>query len=599
MHAEDATTVGAASPAGDAPARGSAGVPEHPRGGCPVSGDGVRVLVLATAGAAAVKRVMDAARSEHPDARLTLAVAGADRWRYPKHEVEHWVVGEHSIHLDRSVARHEVSSRGFGRVVVPVGIPRPGFGALSSFVLALRRVPVSVRLGGWLHIDARVPASFALMLLTVCLHWPLQLGLAFARWLDGVLLLALQVTALTLVRRRRSGSAGGNDTWCHVVTSLGTGGTQRQVLQVAAQQVARGRRVVVLALNREGGAFEGLDATAGVQVQTLHDRLRERGLLHALAYAFPHAMMVLALAARLRTLRPGVVWGWQFLANVVASTAARFARVPRVVTKVENLSAWKTWPEYRRWWYRAADRLAARTCDRVVANAQALVADYAAWAGVLPERMRIVPNGFDVQGFLALPSRAMRPLFGIGDDATVVLSLGRLAPEKNLPMLLRVWAALHSQDENHVLLIAGHGVQEPELRELARDLGIASHVVFAGQTTEPQSFYRAADVFVLTSRLEGMPNVLIEAQLFGVPAVTTAAGGAGEVVLDGETGFVVAIDDERAFGEALARLLGDPGLRGRMARHAAQRAQARFSVERSADAIDAVIDELARGEERA
>jgi glycosyltransferase involved in cell wall biosynthesis len=310
-------------------------------------------------------------------------------------------------------------------------------------------------------------------------------------------------------------------------------------------------------------------------------------------------MLVLALVGRLRVLRPGVVWGWQFLANVVSSTAARFVRVPHIVTAVENLNAWKTWPEYRQWWYRLADRLTARICDRVVANARALVADYAAWAKAVPERMRIVPNGFDVQGFLALPWRDLRPQLGITSDATVVLSLGRLAPEKNLSMLLRAWAALHPQDATRVLVIVGHGEQESALQELAQALGIAAHVVFAGRTTEPQSFYRAADVFVMTSRIEGMANVLMEAQLLGLPAVTTAAGGADEVVVDGETGFVVPIDDERAFVEALDTLLADPALRQRMGRLAAAHMQSHFSVQRSVDAIDAVIEELCRGEEPA
>lgn len=599
MRAEGASTDGMTASPGDELARGPGAVSCGVRGDLPVSGEPPRVLVLATAGAAVVARVVKAASNEYPGARITLALSEADRWRYPEGGLEHWALGENSIRLDGNVARHEVPARGFDRVLVPVGVPRPGFGSIRAFVDALRPLPVSVRVGGRLRIDSRIPASLMLLGLAVCLHWPLQLVLAVSRLLDGVVLLALQAAAFALGRKPQVGGHPPDGTWCHVVTSLGTGGAQRQVLQVAARQAAKGKHVVVLALFRQGGVFKNQDVTAGVQVETVHDRLRERRILHLLAYALPHSMLVLALVGRLRVLCPGVVWGWQFLANVVASAAARFVRVPYVVTRVENLSAWKTWPEYGQWWYRSADRLTARISDRVVANARALVADYAAWAGAVPEKMRIVPNGFDVQGFLTLPWNDVRPRLGIPSDATVVLSLGRLAPEKNLSMLLRAWAALPSQDATHMLVIVGHGEQESALRKLAQALGIGAHVVFAGKTTEPQSFYRAADVFVMTSRIEGMANVLMEAQLMGLPAVTTAAGGAGEVVVDGETGFVVPIDDERAFVGALDTLLGNPALQKRMGRLAAAHMQSHFSVQRSVDAIDAVIEELGRGKEPA
>ncbi|MGV8038522.1 MAG: glycosyltransferase [Thermoanaerobaculaceae bacterium] len=544
------------------------------------------VLVLASAGSSRVMREVEAVRSLVPQVEVLLGVAEVDAWRFRGVGVETWTLGENALVFDRGL-RETVRTRAFDLVVVPVGLPREGFATLPGLVRA-RPAPQVVVVGpAGLRVRSPVIAWVYLSMLTIVLHLPIRLAMRVARALDGLGLLGLQ--ALARHRRRRpatlSPAPGGV---CHVINSLGTGGAQRQLVEYLRRKVAAGEPTRLLVLTDYNDLFRDELSALGIPVETVYDRLRCGRLRHLLAYLFPRVALLLVLASRLRGLRPACVWSWLFLANVVAAPAARLARVPRVLTSVRNLSAWKAWPEYRHWWYRPADRGAAALSDHVVVNARALVDDYAAWTGASREKIRVVPNGIDAARFLDAPCRDVRPELGIPPDVPVVLTLGRLAAEKNHAMLLRASAALAADGVDHVVVLAGHGELEAALRRQAMDLRLGRRVVFAGKTCEPQSFYASADIFALPSRIEGMPNALMEAQLFGLPAVTSAGGGSAEVVVDGETAFVVPVGDEAAFVAALRRLLTDPALRRAMGEAAARRAGTELSLDRTVAAMDAL-----------
>jgi len=546
-----------------------------------------RVLVLATAGVRRVCAAVAAARRSEPAARVVLGVAEVDAWRYREAGVEPWTLGEHAL-VFNPVLQETVRERGFDLVVVPVGLPREGFATLPALVRARPAPQVLVTGPAGLRLRSPTIAWACLAALSLGLHLPITLAVRGARALDGLGLLVVQAAAR--LRGRPVAISHPASGVCHVIHSLGTGGAQRQLVEHLRRKAAAGEPTRLLVLTNYNDLFRDELAALGIPFETLYDRLRRGRLRHLLAYLFPRVALALVLAARLRELHPACVWSWLLLANVVAAPAARLAGAPRVLTSVRNLSAWKAWPEYRRWWYRPADRGAAALSDGVVVNARALINDYAAWAGVQPEKIHVVPNGIDAERFLAAPWHDVRAELRIPSDALVVLTLGRLAAEKNHALLLRSSAALHRDGLPHTVVLAGHGELEPELRRHAEALGIAESVVFAGKTDRPQSFYRSADVFALPSRVEGMPNALMEAQLFGLPAVTTAAGGASEVVVDGETGFLVGVDDEAAFTAALRRLLSDAALRRAMGERAARHAREALSLDRTMAAMEALLE---------
>ncbi len=550
---------------------------------------GPRVLVLATAFPSRVRATIVEVRRRFPNADIVLGAAEVDAWRFADSRVLIRPMGEDALRLDRPSLVVEIAAA-FEFVVIPVGVPREGFATIPRFVRTADGPRFLVC--GWLglRLTSRLGAWLYLWLCTLVLHIPLRLLMRCARGLDGVGLLTLGWLA---GRHRRAASErpiGGSEI-VHVINNLGLGGAQRQVVEYLRRATVSGTPMRLLTLADYDECFRDEIEVLGIPVEVVHDRLCRGPLRRFLADLFPRIALVVALTARLREIKPCCVWSWLFLANVVVAPAARRAGVPRVLTSVRNMSEWKGWPEYRQWWFRAADHRAALLSDLVVVNARALAADYAAWARVGPERLRVVPNGIDAMRFLVAPWRDMRGELGVPPGVPLVLTVGRLAHEKSQDMLVRCAAHLRAAGVEHRLVIVGRGELEAELRQLAFELGVAETVVFAGTTIEPQSLYRSADVFVLSSRIEGMPNVLMEAQLFGLAAVTTRSGGSAEVVAAGRTGFVVEVGDEPGFAAALRRLLEDRELRRRMGDAARTRMVSEFGLEHTVAAMDALVAE--------
>jgi glycosyltransferase involved in cell wall biosynthesis len=213
----------------------------------------------------------------------------------------------------------------------------------------------------------------------------------------------------------------------------------------------------------------------------------------------------------------------------------------------------------------------------------------------LVARIVVVPDCVDVERFVRGAVR--------GDEGTlpVLLTVSRLAEgrSKGHDVVLRALAVLRARGIDAAYVIAGDGPDRARLERLARDLGLADRVRFAGRVPEVDlpALYQASDAFVLVSAFqtdcapqgEGVPLVVIEAQACGKPAITSALDGSAESVIDGETGFLVDPSDEAALADALQRLLCDVPLRERMGAAARVLAERQFSVRAFELKIDGVI----------
>jgi glycosyltransferase involved in cell wall biosynthesis len=189
----------------------------------------------------------------------------------------------------------------------------------------------------------------------------------------------------------------------------------------------------------------------------------------------------------------------------------------------------------------------------------------------------------------------LRAEFDAGPDDLVVGTIGNLTPPKNHHFLLRVASDLlrrRDLEDRLRFVIIGGGILEPELRELANDLGIASRVVFAGQRENAVEYLRAFDVFIMTSHYEGLSNAIMEGMLCELPCVVTDVGGNSELVTDGETGFVVRAGDQERFADRIAALLDDPSLRRAMGMRGAKRILNEFSLERMVGETERKYEEL-------
>lgn len=365
----------------------------------------------------------------------------------------------------------------------------------------------------------------------------------------------------------------------HVITSFGVGGAQVQLAELLARTPSDRYDVHVLVLGRQDGDFSRQWLT------------RDDVTFHY-APGWPRRSLAVLDAARLcRAHRFDLVHTWLFMANVVGAAGARLGGAARVIGSVRNLSTWKrTW--YAQWWFRMADALATRIADLVTVNASPLVVDHAAWTWYPADRLVVVPNGLDPARVHqdAADARAwLRATLGLRPEAPLVGTVGRLAPEKDHATFVRAVGLASASVSNLHAVIVGDGALRQAIAEEVRTLGLADRVHLLGERADSRRIIAALDLFVLTSQIEGFPNVLLEAAFLGVPALATRVGGAADVLEDPD--LLVPGDADGAAASMCARL-GAPDEARARARSTQRRALDQFTAERSTARWLALYDRL-------
>lgn len=394
----------------------------------------------------------------------------------------------------------------------------------------------------------------------------------------------------------------------HWVPSLPAGGAERQLVYLARLQAAAGARVRVLS----SLPLEGLDAhfvpalvRVGVDVRALRPWPRWRALPSLCdAEGQPLATSLLerleghaaagalfALLYELASDPPQVVHGWLDEANAVAGPAALAASVPRIV-----LSTWNVNPSHfvrlHKPWFRDTYRLLAN-CPRLTisANSRAGGEDYAAWAEFDPALVRVVPNGLSSDEWAPLRAEeveATRTRLGIARDAFLVAGVFRLDPEKRPFDFLEVLARVRARIPNLRAVHMGGGSMVEQVRSRSQELGLGDVLILLGRVERPREVLGACDASLLTSEVEGSPNVSQESQLLRVPVVLTRVVGSPETIVEGETGFCLAVGDLDGMAAALLRLSQEHGLGPAMGHAGREWVAARFSLEELARRTDSL-----------
>lgn len=321
--------------------------------------------------------------------------------------------------------------------------------------------------------------------------------------------------------------------------NLAGGGAERVTLNLARGLVELGAEVELVLVNATGELMR--DVPAGVKVASLG---RERTLT-----AVP------ALAAYLRSARPDGLLSAMNHANVAALWSAMLAGYRGRVMVAEHV---QLPPSSKGLWQRAfnlAIRLTYPVAHRIIAVSHG-VKESLRRNGVRPERVEVIYN--PVIGSELDSSPRHRPSSLPVDQGPVILGMGRLAPQKNFPLLLRAFAAVRSRRPAK-LMILGEGPERAALEALAEELGVAEDVMLPGFVANPYDFLAHADLFVLSSDYEGLPTVLIEALALGAPVVSTdCPSGPHEILNGGEFGRLVPPRDAEALAEAIDASLDSP-----------------------------------------
>ena len=234
---------------------------------------------------------------------------------------------------------------------------------------------------------------------------------------------------------------------------------------------------------------------------------------------------------------------------------------------------------------------AYRQADHVVCNAKGNERAVTRFASLDPSRVSTIYNPLAVgeiqERFPARDRRAFRD-----PEAPLVAAHARMSEQKGLDTLMRAFARVKEAHPGARLRIVGDGPERSSLEALAEELGILTSCEFPGFLSDPLSAIEEADVYVLSSRWEGLPNSLLEAIALGLPVVSTLCPtGPDEILLDGQIGRLVAVDDVEAMSGNIMELLADDSTRQHLGEKARKRAQD-FSLDRNVKAYELLIRRL-------
>jgi asparagine synthase (glutamine-hydrolysing) len=304
---------------------------------------------------------------------------------------------------------------------------------------------------------------------------------------------------------------------------------------------------------------------------------------------------VLSAMQVLQTVAPKAVIAQLDEPNLVFAAAARALGIGRTVVSFRNHNP-SNFDYLMQDWFLPVYRMIARSgAVRFTGNFQGAVDDYADWIGIDRSRMVTIANAIDAD-FFAGPLKArsvLRSELGVAIDAPTVLGVFRLSAEKAPLDFVEVARRVAAAVPGVRFLIAGIGPMRVKIEEKIDELGLGDVVKLLGRRDDVPALLGAADMMLLTSRLEGMPNVVLEAQFGGLPVVATDAGASGQIVADGETGYIRGIGDVEALADRCIALLRDPDLRSRMSAAAKARIGQEHSKEmlaqRYVDVLNAMI----------
>lgn len=321
-----------------------------------------------------------------------------------------------------------------------------------------------------------------------------------------------------------------------VLPSLERGGGEHVLLELARAFVAAGREVHVAALL--GGGPLRNQVPSGV---TLHELIGTDYVAKGFGLAwraFPKLVLLV------RTLRPDAVLSTITGTNLLTVLACMRARAGSRVVLREASSLVNARSVLKR----AAMRWLYRRVDAVVAVSTGVAEDLRR-LGIPDGCIHVIHNPVDCQRLRRLAE--IGPSFPEATKAPYIIALGRLTEAKDYPSLLQAYASSKLR-WTHRLVIVGGGELLDHLHDLARELGVADHVLLAGEIGNPFRVLAGAALLVLSSRWEGYPNVLLEALALGVPVVATdCPHGPREILDDGRYGHLVPLGDAEALAAAM------------------------------------------------
>jgi len=360
-----------------------------------------------------------------------------------------------------------------------------------------------------------------------------------------------------------------------VISSLAGGGAERAVTGLANYWIARNHEVAVITWEPDSAhdayqtdsRIHRFDLDLSIESKRLHGRL------------LSNMKRALRLRQTVRKWTPHVVLSFMDSTNVICILALVGLRIPVVVSErsdpQRNAITPLAWRVLRRWLYRYAHRIVAQTTSA----ADWLQKECGADVAVIPNFLRDLPLANS----------------GVMRDRLVV-AVGRLSPEKDLPTLIRAFALSQRHVSGWRLVLVGCGPMREELEALVLVCGISAQTSFEGFVPDPERWMARAGIFVLCSRFEGFPNALLEAMAMGAPVVSSICPSAPDMlIVDSLNGRLFRAGDVDGLCVILEELMQDPKCRSSLGREAVK-CRDKYSLDRVMAVWDSLIDGIICGD---
>lgn len=356
-----------------------------------------------------------------------------------------------------------------------------------------------------------------------------------------------------------------------IIGQLGLGGSEKQLYLLARELILCGWRVSVFNLNSGSSDY-------------WTQPLEQLGIsVYSLPQGYSQLARLVAITRQLIKDRPHIIHSWSLYTNVYAALCGALARIP-VRLGSERGSREYSLNSYGKLRY----SLCLLGLQGVITNSQVEVRLLENEKPGL--RVKFIPNGADEEGLFS--RMQARETLGISDEQILVAGIGSLTPNKNFEYLIRIIAKISFSYPNLKLIIIGDGPEKDRLARSASNLMQPSCFMFTGLLPEASKLLRGIDILCIPSLTEGMPNVVLEACVAGIPVVANKVGAIPSLIKDGVNGYIVETGDEAKFRSVIEKLIQDKALRNKMGAFGKKLAHTELSSGKMADRFTSFYQEM-------
>ncbi|HVN77542.1 MAG TPA: glycosyltransferase family 4 protein [Terriglobia bacterium] len=346
-----------------------------------------------------------------------------------------------------------------------------------------------------------------------------------------------------------------------IITRMDLGGAQQAVLSLS-KGLDQGLFEQILITGEGGLLFDELAAITHVRKYVVPDLIRRVGI----SGAWTDLRAIMKIRNILRAEKPDIVHTHTPKAGIVGRWAARAGGVPIIIHTYHGFGFSDAHPFWKRLPLIWAERLTAMITQYFIAVSKNNWKKGETYGILHKQDCELIRSGIDLHAFLEVHRDKVIKKKELECDPAVriVGTVAGFKPPKALDHFLRVAAMVSSRVSDLKFLVVGDGELRPELEALIRELHLESVVTLMGWRKDIPELLRTFEVFILTSLWEGLPRVLVEARLAGLPVVAYDIDGVAEVIQNGESGFLVGPGDLAAMAARIVELLSNESLRLRL-----------------------------------